>query len=76
MVNEEFPNKISLRSHVQSIHDEKQPFKCDSCPSYFGQKYILTKHIKSVHEKNNVCKTYFLKKSYLKKNICNDGFAK
>ena len=41
-----FPKMFRLRDHVKSVHGETKPFKCKSCPSIFGQKNILAKHIK------------------------------
>ena len=73
--SKEFPKK-RLIDHISSVHDEKKPFNCNFCPSYFA---FLTMHMKSVHEgKNpfscNICTKSFSKNDHLNQHICQGSF--
>lgn len=35
------------------IHEQIKAHNCDFCYKYFGKNWILTQHVKSVHEKEN-----------------------
>ena len=42
----------NLSRHVESVHEEKRPFKCDICNDVsFTGKAALNDHILSFHEK-------------------------
>ena len=65
---------------VSSVHDEKKPFKCKFCPSYFAQKANLTIHMKSEHDKKdqilscNTCNKSLVQNEQLNQHICNANF--
>ena len=44
---------FDLKKHIESVHDQKKPFKYDICDQTYYQYFDLKKHIKSVHEKKN-----------------------
>ena len=66
--------KISMKIHIESVHEGKKPFKCSLCDSAFGFKYGLNMHIVSVHEKKkpfkcSKCEFEATQKVNLKKHI-------
>ena len=65
--------KISLKIHIESVHEGKKPFKCSLCDAAFGFKYGLNMHILSVHEKKkpfkcSKCEFEATQKSNLKRH--------
>ena len=40
-----FSGMQSMKSHVESIHEGKKPFKCNICDASFSQKRILKEHV-------------------------------
>jgi hypothetical protein len=40
-----------LKQHIQVVHENKKPFKCDLCYMMFGQKKDLNRHTDKVHFK-------------------------
>ena len=39
-----------MKTHVESVHEGKKPFKCDICGSYFAHKGTLKIHVDGVHK--------------------------
>jgi hypothetical protein len=42
-------SKAGLETHVQSVHEHKQPFQCKICEKRFAQKMGLQNHTINVH---------------------------
>ena len=51
-----FSGMQSMKSHVESIHEGKKPFKCNICEKGFTKKVTLNGHIESFHQQNNPLK--------------------
>ena len=49
--NKTFRSSDSLKHHVDSIHEDKNPFQCDVCGKRFPLPSKVKKHITMVHEK-------------------------
>ena len=45
-----FTGKDDLNGHINAVHDEKKPFKCEFCDYSYDQIDILQQHVASVHE--------------------------
>ena len=61
----------SLKMNIDSVHETKKPFKCNSCDSTFEQKDSLRSHTNLVHERKkpfncNSCDSTFEDKDSLK----------
>ena len=41
-----------MKHQIDSVHERKNPFKCDICDNSCSQKSQLNLHIASVHEKS------------------------
>ena len=63
--NTGFPVKSKLKLHVDTVHERKKPYKCETCNKYFSEKIKKKNHIASVHEGQ---------KPY-KYDRCNAGFS-
>ena len=62
--NSSFKTKETLKRHIESVHDRKEPFKCIVCDVGFSQKHHLNAHKLSVHEgkkpfRCNICDACF-----------------
>ena len=60
--------KKKLNKHIASVHEGKEPFKCNICNSSFTQKGQMNGHVALVHEgkkpfKCSICDTSFAEKS-------------
>ena len=52
-----FDSLWDLTKHKKAVHEEENPFKCDTCGEKFASKYRLKKHTHLIHEGNKfVCK--------------------
>ena len=40
-----------IKRHIISVHEGNKPFRCSICGYKFSQKWVLKKHMVSVHEK-------------------------
>lgn len=45
-----YRSSLKLRLHKQLVHKKKH--KCESCDAVFGRPYLLTRHVKRIHEVN------------------------
>ena len=66
--------KGNLKSHVDSVHEGKKPFKCENCDYSCAEKGDLQKHITSVHEGKKPfncesCDYKFAHKSDMKRHV-------
>jgi hypothetical protein len=41
---------ISMKKHIESVHERKKPLKSDICDYSFSQKQDTNKHVASVYE--------------------------
>ena len=60
--------KKKLNEHIASVHEGKEPFKCNICNSSFTQEGQMNGHVALVHEgkkpfKCSICDTSFAEKS-------------
>ena len=55
----------ALKSHIESVHEENKPFKCQFFEAAFSKKGALKSHIESVHEENKPFKC----------QLCEEGFV-
>ena len=44
--------KVALRIHVNAVHLNLRPFKCETCPKAFKAKKVLIIHRRDVHGEN------------------------
>ena len=42
-----------MRRHLSTVHDDKKPFKCSKCPSYYSRHRDLKSHVSIEHEGKN-----------------------
>lgn len=40
-----------LKRHIENVHEDKKPFKCELCDFQSSQKASLKKHVAAVHQK-------------------------
>ena len=45
-----FTRRANMERHVSTIHYKAYNFACSQCDQCFAHKYVLTKHINTVHE--------------------------
>merc|ERR1712037_1082128 len=46
-----FTSKIDLKQHTKAVHNEVRTYPCLECvDSHFASKYLLDKHVDSVHK--------------------------
>ena len=66
----EFTQKNEWKNHLSSVHEGKNPKKCDFCDDTFLYRRDRNKHITSVHKENTfsckICSIVFLKEDTLK----------
>ena len=59
--------------HIESVHKQKKPFKCNHCGKAFSQKEHQNTHIESIHEgkpfKQNECSKAFSRKANMNGHI-------
>ena len=55
----------ALKTHIESVHEENNPFKCQFFEGVFSKKGVLKSPIESVHEENKPFKCQF----------CEEGFV-
>ena len=63
-----------LKSHVETVHEGKRPFKCKYCEKSFGIKDTLKIHTEAVHDglrpyACDSCDHAFYSKQYLRKHV-------
>ena len=39
-----------MKRHIESVHEGKKPFKCETCEYTYSQKSHLNQHVAKVHE--------------------------
>ena len=64
-------NKANLKMHIESVHEQKKPFKCNICDVGFSHKGYLDKHIHEEKKpfKCNDCGTSYSRKGNLNRHI-------
>jgi uncharacterized Zn-finger protein len=72
--NNNFGLKSTLKIHIQRVHENNKPFKCDLCDYSASCHQDLIRHIECVHEnlkqhKCTICQKNFCLKSTLKIHI-------
>ena len=72
--NNSFAQIGQLKTHVVSVHEGNESFKCNICDASFTEKGKLKKHMSSVHEgkkpfKCYICDTSFARNDDLKKHV-------
>ena len=70
-----------MKDHIEAVHGEKKPFKCNICYISFSQNISLKRHIASIHEGVKPYKCGSCDKSYsyrigLNKHIATALFMK
>ena len=69
----EFTRKTEWKNHLLSVHEGKNPKKCDFCDDAFLYRRDRNKHTTSVHKENTfackICSIVFLKEDTLKSHI-------
>ena len=56
--------------HIDTVHEGKRPFKCDTCQTTFSHRTGLNRHVENIHEKNkpfrcDICKLRFSRRNCL-----------
>jgi uncharacterized Zn-finger protein len=46
-----FANVVTLRRHLEAVHDQLNPHQCEVCYKSFFEQKTLKNHVSSVHEK-------------------------
>ena len=69
----EFPTSKAVEGHKLRVH-VGQCFKCDKCSESFTTKDTLNKHVRKIHNKENIfycepCKKSFMQSQNLKKHV-------
>ena len=59
----------SLKSHTESVHERKKPFKCNSCDSTFEDKDSLKSHTELFMKGRNHTNAHYVKKAFPKKEV-------
>ena len=62
--NKSFCKLRELQIHVYSVHEKRQPFKCDQCHRRFSEKGNLNVHITAVHDKQRPFKCEQCQKTF------------
>ena len=57
----------NLKLHIEAVHEENKPFKCDRCCADFMKKCALNSHIEVIIKERNHSSVIFVIKSFLKK---------
>ena len=39
-----------MKTHIESVHEEKKPFRCAICDKTFNQKRNMVAHVSRAHE--------------------------
>ena len=60
---------VSLKGHIEAVHEKKRPFVCDICNAAFGGKGNLKTHTLRVHEGGRPFECHRCDKSYTSKQI-------
>ena len=60
--------------HIDTVHEKKKPFLCNSCDASFAARGNLNKHVATVHEKKksfkcNTCNVTFAHKQSLERHV-------
>ena len=76
-VKKNFRFKSELNSHIASVHEARNSFKCNMCDKSFSQKGNMYLHVETVHEgrkafKCDICDQCYSQKSNLKTHIANN----
>ena len=63
-----------MKTHIESVHEIKKPFKCDICEYRCSQKNDMKRHIESVHEKKepfkcDICDQKFNRKTNMTRHV-------
>ena len=66
-----------MNSHIASVHEARNSFKCNMCDKSFSQKGNMYLHVETVHEgrkafKCDICDQCYSQKSNLKTHIANN----
>lgn len=71
-----YRGKTALKRHTNAKHTKEIVFICTQCPKEFYRRCDLDVHLKSTHNRCNLCKKLFSSKPLLKKHIalCRTGF--
>ena len=80
-------SKAQLKSHAKSLHQKKDPMRCEKCDFSCRWKYNLRKHTKSSHKpekKEFLCKecdytsksSFYLERHLMEKHGEGEGHAK
>ena len=73
-MSEREEEKTQIFRTIERVHEEKRPFKCNTCSASYSAISGLKRHIMSAHEGNKPfgcesCPKYFLQKALLNKHI-------
>ena len=65
---QKYTQSHSLKSHIETFHEGKKPFKCATCDEAFSQRSSLKRHLK-IHDHENQCyKCKFCDKNFSQAN--------
>ena len=59
-----FRDKVKLKQHIKSMHEDVKPHECSNCSKRFSVKTQLTNHVKNIHEKLKSFKCNLCTKSF------------
>ena len=66
-------SKDDLKEPISSVHEGKEPFKCDTCDACFANRTGLRLHISSIHENKRYkcakCDASFTQDGSLKRHV-------
>ena len=63
---------MSLKTHIEAVHERKKTFKCGACNTAFSSKGNLERHIQNVHNGKKRFQCHLCNKNYSSKFSMNE----
>ena len=67
-----FFQAINLKNHIDAVHEERKPFKCEFCDYSCTHPSSLKKHISNIHGPKSVFKCRLCNKKFGSKQGMNN----